>query len=335
VIDTSKATVDRWAFENREQVDTAWNSEKPSWTAGCPLIREVVVPAAPDALDDTRAPERQKIEDARSRLAAGQDFGAVARELSSGPAALLGGEVGCLSKSYGLGADELLKAVETMKPGERSAVIETPRGFHIVELEGKLSADKIDELGRRHVALGLYTHFAAEEKANQFAARLIERVKGGQKLEEAVQEETRAALPAPAKKPAAAAKAKPEAAEPPALTAEDRPHFEVSPPFGRSGNPLPELEPRESISAKAFELAKADAIYEKPITTASGFVVLQLKELTRPDPKDAANLLGFLREQKGDEALARYVADLRKSAGSRLQVDASFAEDKSKSTDDE
>ncbi len=333
-IDTTPATVDRWAFENREQVDGAWNSEKANWTEGCPLIREVVVPVPATALTDEGGPEKQKAEEARTRIAAGEDFGVVARELSSGPAALLGGDVGCLSKSYGIGAEELLKAVESMKPGERSGIIETPRGYHVVELRGRLAADKIEEVGRHHVALGLYTHFAAEEKASQFAARLIERVKGGQKLEDAVREESLAVLPVAAQKPANGKKAA-EGAEPAALNASDRPRFEISPPFNRSGNPLPELEPRESLTVKAFELAKPDALYEKPIATASGWVVIQLKELTRPDAKESAEILASVREAKADEALTRYVAELRKAAGSRLRVDASFGEDTSKASDEE
>jgi peptidyl-prolyl cis-trans isomerase D len=333
-VDTTPAAVDRWAFENRSQVDSAWNTEKENWTEGCPLIREVVIPTSPVALDDERSPEKQKAEEARSRIAGGEDFASVARELSNGPAALLGGEVGCLSKSYGVGSEELLKAVANMKPGERSAVLETPRGYHVVELQGRLGADKIEEVGRRHVALALYVHFTADEKASQFSSRLVERVKGGQKLEDAVREESLAALPAPSTKAGGAHKSK-ATGEPAALNASDRPRFEISPPFNRSGNPLPELEPVEAISAKVFELSKPDAVYEKPIQTASGWVVFQLKELTRPDAKEAAEISASLREVKADDALTRYVADLRKTAGERLKVDTSFGEDTSKPSDEE
>jgi parvulin-like peptidyl-prolyl isomerase len=219
--------------------------------------------------------------------------------------------------------------------GELSKVIETPRGYHVVQVIERLDAAKLEERGRRHLALGLYTHFAADEAARKYADALIERVKSGQKLEDAVREQSLAALAAahPDKpKPAKATDAK---AEPAALSDSERPKFEISPPFGRSGNPLPDVEPREPIAAKAFELAKADALYEKPVETSTGFVVFQLKELTHPDAAELTDVRARLLSMKADDALARYVADLRKSAGAKLKIDASFGEDRSKSSDDE
>lgn len=328
VIDTGSAALDPWAFENREQVDAAWNSEKPNWTAGCAVVREVVFPVPAEAIEDEKSPNRVKAEDARARIEGGEDFALVAKELSSGPSAWLGGEVGCLSKAYGIGADELMKAVEALKPGELSKVIETPRGYHVLQLKERLDAAKLEEHGRRYVALRLYAHFAAEEATRKFADALIARVKSGQKLEDALREqtsETLSAVPAP-KKP----KPKPKdgEAESVAELDPDRPKFEISPPFGRSGNPLPYVEPQEPVGAKAFELAKPDALYEKPIATSTGYVVFQLKELIRPEPNELTEMRRTLLMLKADDALARYVAELRKAAGAKLKVDASFGEDR-------
>jgi peptidyl-prolyl cis-trans isomerase D len=336
-IDTQRATVDRWAFENREQIDSAWNTEKANWTAGCPIVREVVIPVPAEALEDEKSPSLQKAEDARKRLASGQSFADVAREVSQGPQASLGGELGCLSKSYGIGAEELLKAVEPLKVGEVSKVIETPRGYHVVQVVERVDAAKLEERGRHHLALSLYTHFAAEEAARKFADALIERVKSGQKLEDALREQSQAAVAsAKSEKPkASGAKSKDGEGEPAALTDAGRPKFEISAPFGRSGNPLPDVEPREPLAAKAFELGKADALYEKPVETSTGFVVFQLKELTHPDASELVDLRARMLSMKADDALARYVADLRKAAGSKLKVDASFGEDRTKSSDDE
>jgi peptidyl-prolyl cis-trans isomerase D len=337
-IDTSTATVERWAFDNRNQVDQAWHAEQVNWTPGCPLVREVVIPVPPSAIEMDNSPNRQKAEQARARLAAGEDFASVARELSAGPSVALGGQLGCLSKAYGLGGEELLKAVQSLKPGEISSVIETPRGFHIAQVQGLLDAAKLEQTGRHHVALGLYSAFAADEAARKYALALVERVKGGQKLEDAVREQTDAVLAAVAKTAPAKPKAPAKAATPEtpaALSDGDRPRFEISPPFGRSGNPLPDLEPKESITGKAFELASPDALYEKPIETTTGFVVVQLKERTQPEANEAAEVRAMLRSRKADEALTQYVAELRKAAGSKLKVDASFGEDRSKTADEE
>jgi parvulin-like peptidyl-prolyl isomerase len=289
------------------------------------------------AVDEEQNPLRQKANEARARLVGGEPFGDVARALSSGPAALLGGELGCLSKSYGLGYDELSKAVASLKTGEISQVIDTPRGLHVVQVEAQVDAAKLEEVGRRHVARGLYTHFAADEAAHKFASDLIERVKAGQKLEDAVREATEQAAksrPAPAAKPHAG-KTPIASPETQALAASDRPHFEVSAPFPRSGNPLPDLEPKHSIAAKAFELSKPDQIVDKPLETASGWVLFQLKERTAPEKAEAEELRATLLQYKADEAVAEYVAGLRKAAGAKLVVDGSFGEDKSRTTDDE
>ncbi|MGC4091814.1 MAG: peptidylprolyl isomerase [Polyangiaceae bacterium] len=335
VIDVTPAAAERWSFENRSQVDAAWESEKANWTAGCPIIREVVIPLPPMALDTEQSSYRRKAEEARARIQGGESFASVASALSTGPSALLGGEVGCLSKAYGMGHEELLKAVEKLKPGELSGVIDTPRGLHIVQLVGSVDAAKAEERGRAHVALGLYAHFAAEDAGHKFADALLARVKSGQKLEDAVREQSEEAAksrPAPKTTPGKKADATQGAA---ALSAQDRPRFEISAPFQRSGNPLPDVEPKESLATRAFELQKPDAVAEKPFETASGWVVMQLKELMAPDAAESATVRSSLRQYKADDAVTRYVADLKRAAGTKLVVDTSYGEERAKTSSED
>jgi peptidyl-prolyl cis-trans isomerase D len=132
---------------------------------------------------------------------------------------------------------------------------------------------------------------------------------------------------------------KKDSADTPALLSADRPRFEVSPPFNASGNPLPDVDALEPIAAKAFELKQAEELYGKPIATASGAVVLQLKERTvasREDfVKEKSKVVEALLEAKSTEALARYVQDLRRAAGDRLKVMAEFGEDSKARADGE
>ncbi len=323
-IDTSAALVERFAFENAAQIDAAWESEKPNYAAGCPAIREVVVSLPPMALDDEKNPLRKKLEDARGRIAAGADFAQVAREVSTDSSAVLGGEVGCLSKAYGTGAEELLKAIEALKPGELSPVIDTPRGFHVVQLVERLDAAKLEPTARKQIARRLQARFAADEAASQFARNLIERAKGGQKLEEAVAELTRAALHTPP--PKADPKDKDAVVvDPPALLAEDRPRFEISSPFSRSSPLLSEADPKEPIAVLAFDLKAPDSVFDRPIEAGVGFVVFQLKERTVPEAEQAKQFRQQFEEAKAADALDRFVADLRAAAGKKLKVDSSFA----------
>lgn len=324
-IDTSEKTIERWAFENRGQVDAAWQSEKARWVPGCPVVREIVISAGTLVFDDQKDPARMQAVEARARVASGKDFGLVAREVSQAPSAALGGAVGCLSKGSGIGAEEILKALEKLQPRALSEPIETPAGYHVVELLGRLTEADAETRARQQIALTLYTRFAADRAARSFADRVIQAVQGGQSMETAVSELTAQTL-AGAEGGGDGLDALLKAA---ARQASDRPRFEVSAPFNRSGNPLPEIEPKEVIASRAFELGKPDALHDKPVETSTGWVVFQLKEITSPKAgdKELEEMKQALQELKGDQAVARYVADLRRQAGDQLSIDRSFAED--------
>jgi peptidyl-prolyl cis-trans isomerase D len=324
-IDFDDAAVEKWSLANQAQVDTDWDSKKADFTPGCSVAREIFVELPQNALEDEKQPVRLKAEQARERVAKGESFDAVAREVSQGATAMLGGDLGCVSATYGIGADELKKALEPLKPGDLSPVIESPRGYHVLKVTTKLAADKLEHEGRRFVARRLYARFTADEALSKFAEQLITRAKAGEKLEDA----TRAlAVDFSAKH---APKANKDSADTPALLSADRPRFEVSAPFNASGNPFPDVEPMEPLAPKAFELKQPDEVYGKPVPTATGALVLQLKERTEVNRddfiKEKSKVVQALLQAKSDEALARYVQDLRRAAGDKLKVMPEFGEE--------
>jgi peptidyl-prolyl cis-trans isomerase D len=334
-VEISDDAVSKWSLQNQQQVDSDWEAKKADWVAGCSLASEIFVELPPGALDDEKLPVRQKAEQARERVVKGEAFAAVAREVSQSPSAILGGELGCVGNGYGIGADELKKAAESLKPGDLSGVIESPRGYHVLKLTGKLEADKVEASGRKYVAARLYARFAADEALAKFAEQLITRAQAGEKLEEAA----RALAVDFSAKSAAGAKKK-DGADSPALLAADRPQFEVSAPFNASGNPLPDADPTESLALKAFELKKPDELYGKPIPTGSGAIVLQLKERNQASHdeflKDKPKVVQALLQMKSSEALVRYVQELRRAAGDKLKVMSQFGEEtKARSSEEE
>ena len=289
----------------------------------------------PGANDEDRSALRKKLDSARKRITSGESFASVARSVSEGLTAVQGGELGCVGANYGVGNEELAKAAAALKPGELSGIVETPRGLHLLQVETKLDTANAEAFGRRYVAHKLYVRTASDEQVKAFGEDLIRRAKAGAKLEDALEAQLALLLPAAAKKPGDN-----KAPELPALAALDRPRIEISAPFPSSGNPLPQVTPKEPLAARAFELKNPGDVWELPIQTSEGAVVLQLKEknaASRADfDKNKAELLGPLRAAKATEALANYVADLRKKAGDRLKVDARFAEEpKSASRDEE
>jgi peptidyl-prolyl cis-trans isomerase D len=333
--DLSDPALDKWQTENKAQTDSAWETDKANFSAGCAPAREVLFEVGPGANDEDRAELRKKLESARERISKGEAFGNVAREVSEGQTAVTGGELGCIGASYGVGNEELAKAASALKAKELSQIIETPRGFHVLQVDPKLDAGTLESFGKRYVARKLYVRFIADEKVKAFGEGLIKRAQAGAKLEDALDAELAVTLPAPPKKAT-----NDKATAVPALAANDRPKLEISAPFSISGNPVPEVTPKEPLAARAFELKNPGDLWPTPIATSDGSLVIQLKEKTpaqRADfDKNKDAIVGPLTAAKADEALTRYVAELRRKLGDKLKVDPRFAEEqKSGGRDDE
>lgn len=75
----------------------------------------------------------KKLSGVLAKLEAGEDFSAVAREYSEGPAADDGGDLGYVKKRQL--APEFLDALKQMKPGDISRPFRSDKGVHIIKLE--------------------------------------------------------------------------------------------------------------------------------------------------------------------------------------------------------
>jgi len=96
-------------------------------------IRQIVVAVAPDAPTATRTAARQKIEEVMKALRGGEDFATLARRHSDGPEAQRGGDSGYVTPGGGA-LPAIERAALSLKPGQTSDILETRRGFHIVQV---------------------------------------------------------------------------------------------------------------------------------------------------------------------------------------------------------
>ena len=327
VVDLDDAAVDAFGKEHATEVDDSWKTQAEEFAADCPLVSEIVVPIEPNASETEKAPARERIAALRERVKKGVSFESVAREASGAASAAFGGSVGCPVSSYGPDAQALRAAAQKLERGALSDVVELPRAFVVLRLNGKLDKATAERDGRRQVTRLLYLKFAQDQAMHAFASDVAAKVKAGAKLEDVVKAKTdeiarRGFAPKPGAK---------DPGSPPGLLAPDRPQFEVSSPFSASGNPLPDVEPMESIASRAFALGKPDDIDEKPIKTRTGLVLIQLKEKTPASregfEKEKWALIADIKRMKARDAVVRYVAELKRTAGDKLKINEEFAKE--------
>jgi peptidyl-prolyl cis-trans isomerase C len=83
-------------------------------------------------------PDRERAEAILKRLKAGEDFGMVAREVSIGPEAARGGDLGFFER--GVMPEAIDRMVFSLPPGKVSRVAQSPYGFHIFKVLGQEEA---------------------------------------------------------------------------------------------------------------------------------------------------------------------------------------------------
>ncbi len=143
----------------------------------------VAVDAAAD--EPTKAAARAKLDAARKRIEAGEDFAAVALEVSDDPGSKgSGGDLGFFKRGAMVAAFE--EAAFALEAGKLSEVVETPFGFHLIRVEEKKAASVLpySEASAR-VAQDLARIDAAAKQAKADADAIAVAVKAGTSLEEA------------------------------------------------------------------------------------------------------------------------------------------------------
>jgi parvulin-like peptidyl-prolyl isomerase len=95
--------------------------------------RHIVVAATRGADDDVVADARARAAAARERIIAGEAFDHVAREVSEGPTATRGGDLGWFARDEMV--PEFADVAFGLKPGVLSEVVRSSYGFHVILVE--------------------------------------------------------------------------------------------------------------------------------------------------------------------------------------------------------
>jgi peptidyl-prolyl cis-trans isomerase SurA len=122
---------------------------------------------------------RERAEQALSQLKSGKDFAQVAAGSSDAKDALKGGDLGWLpgDRIPPLFANEL----QNLKPGQTTAVLRSPSGFHILKLVEKRSANApvvITQTHARHILIKT-SEIVPEAEAKKQIMEIKQRIEGG------------------------------------------------------------------------------------------------------------------------------------------------------------
>lgn len=342
VLDLSDAAVTAYADKNKEDIDKAFDSVRAQYKDECRVTRHILVRVNPESTtpDEDKKKAQEKIEAAKKKIDGGASFESVARTTSDDVTAVMGGSLGCVRRG------QMVKAFEDAlfgldKEGAVSGVVETQYGMHLVQLVKVAKGIDAEAAGRLDKAREIYAIKETERLASEAAKEVIEAVKGGATIDDAVKAYLAKAVkksepagdkpagdkPAGDKpagdKPAEENKNEHEGEEP------ELPMVETSLPFNQLGSPFDAAQGVDPAGI-AFALQKPGDVAPAPIQVPSGYAVMVLKELTKATDeqwKDDRELyFANLRQQKQQEALAAYVRRLRVAANATIKVNPEFSD---------
>jgi len=263
------------------------------------LVR--VPEGAPQAQDDAA---RKKVELAAERVRKGEDFGAVAKEISEDPGSKeKGGELGFFGP--GVMAKPFEDAAFALKPGELSQPVRTRFGWHLIQVEAVEEAHTIPLAEvQADIAREMLVGEAARKLADQKAREALAQMKAGKKLADL--------FPAAPRDAAAAKKVAVQTFGGEPLVATD------TGLFGKSGGAVPRVGDVPALATAAFAAKAAGQALPEVYPAASGPIVAQVKERTHPDPakfaQQSEEVAARLRSTRQSQVEAAWLKALREGA---------------------
>lgn len=323
-LEPTEADLRAWIAENEEAVQEQYVANRHRYTDLDEQVRSrhILVRPAGEG-DDADAEARAKAEDLLRQLRAGAEFAALAREHSQDTAtAPRGGDLGYRPRGRSPAAyDEV--AFE-LAPNTLSDVVETPLGFHIIEVLGKREGDVPEDEAKLELAEDLYREDVGVTRAREAAAEALELLRGGMSAEDLGNRLSRQARGLSPEPPVVAEgeEISPEETE---ELVEEAPNNPLAPKveetslFGRGDSPIRGPFDASPLVRDVFEHDLENALPEEPIQLGNVFVIYQLKERQEATEEDfegdvAERIRGGLLASKQREAVATYVRELREAA---------------------
>lgn len=182
------ADVEVYAKVHDEELKKKYEAEKDRWMKRGKEVRlrHVFFPRTEGLAEGATDPQLAKAQQALGRVKGGADFAQVAQEMSEDKAtAKKGGLVDWRNaKALGYG-EEFATALDKLEIGKiGDEVIQTPRGFHVVKVEGRREGDLAYEQVRAELAERGLVDERSRELARKAADEALAAAQGGKSLAE-------------------------------------------------------------------------------------------------------------------------------------------------------
>jgi len=169
------------------EIDKLLEERRAAAAATAPVnLAQILIPVPENASPEQRASRRAEAEAALKRVLGGEDFAAVARELSQDANRQGGGEIG-LRPANKL-PDVFAQAAQALSPGQiRSTLVESGVGFNVLKLiERQAGADgsKVTETRARHILVRPNERLPAPQVAQRLAEMRRAIIAGQAKFED-------------------------------------------------------------------------------------------------------------------------------------------------------
>jgi peptidyl-prolyl cis-trans isomerase SurA len=143
-------------------------------------ISHILIRTPEDAAPEDLQKLREKAQEALAKLNAGEEFSQVSARYSDAPNALEGGKLGW--KTATQIPDLFNEALKPMQPGQISAILRSPNGFHILKMDdrrGGTSPLVVEQTKLRHILVKL-SEIMSESDALQRMKMIKERLDNGE-----------------------------------------------------------------------------------------------------------------------------------------------------------
>jgi peptidyl-prolyl cis-trans isomerase SurA len=147
-------------------------------------LAHVLVGVPEQATPEQLEQRRQRAEAALAQIRGGAEFAQVAAAVSDAPDALQGGNLGW--RTAARLPSVFAEVVRTLKPGEVSAVLRSPAGFHVVKLVDQRDRNApvvVDQARIRHILIRV-NETVSESEAKVRIDRVRDRLDTGSKFED-------------------------------------------------------------------------------------------------------------------------------------------------------